>query len=69
MRFEWDPEKSRNNKEKHGIDFGSAKALWDDSDRIEIQAPYPIEDRHILIGRIDKRLRTAIYTIRKGQYD
>jgi uncharacterized protein len=30
MKFEWDPEKNRKNKVKHGIDFESAKAIWDD---------------------------------------
>lgn len=26
--FEWDPEKSRRNAEKHGISFFEARALW-----------------------------------------
>lgn len=26
--FEWDPEKSRKNFEKYGIDFVAAQALW-----------------------------------------
>jgi uncharacterized DUF497 family protein len=66
MKFEWDPEKSRSNKEKHGIDFSSAMELWDDVDRVEIRAPYPLEDRYIVIGKIRDRLWTAIYTSRKG---
>ena len=28
-KFEWDPEKSRRNLEKHGISFVEARALWD----------------------------------------
>jgi uncharacterized protein len=56
MRFEWDPEKSQGNKEKHGIDFESARELWSDVDRIEIGAPYPLEDRYIMIGKIRGRL-------------
>ena len=66
MRFEWDPEKSQSNKEKHGIDFESARELWSDVDGIEIGAPYPLEDRYIMIGKIGGRLWTAIYTVRKG---
>jgi uncharacterized DUF497 family protein len=65
MKFEWDPEKSRSNKEKHGIDFESAREIWSDADRIEIQASYPLEDRRIIIGKIRTRLWTAIYTLRK----
>ncbi|MFH1950508.1 MAG: BrnT family toxin [Pseudomonadota bacterium] len=66
MKFEWDPQKSRLNQIKHQIDFESAKPLWDDPDRIEIRAPYPLENRYVLIGRINNKLWSAIYTIRKG---
>ena len=33
--FEFDPAKSALNKDKHGIDFVEAQALWKDEDRIE----------------------------------
>ena len=64
MSFEWDSEKSVANKEKHGIDFSSAKLLWLDDNRIEIQASYPLEDRWILIGKQDNKLWTAVFTFR-----
>jgi uncharacterized DUF497 family protein len=32
--------------------------------RVEIQTSYPVEDRWILIGKIDSTLWTAIYTLR-----
>ena len=64
MEFEWDDEKSRTNKIKHGIDFDVAKELWNDSNRIEIQTPYPLEKRNILIGKIGKKLWTGIFTYR-----
>jgi len=38
MDFEYDPDKSRANKAKHGIDFEEAQALWDDPDLLEIPA-------------------------------
>jgi uncharacterized DUF497 family protein len=56
MRFEWDDEKSRTNKAKHDIDFDTAKKLWNDTNRVEILTSYPIENRSILIGKIDKKL-------------
>jgi hypothetical protein len=37
MKFEWDTEKSRVNKAKHGIDFDAAKEIWNDINRLEIQ--------------------------------
>ena len=64
MSFEWDLEKSIANKEKHGIDFEIAKLLWSDKNRGEIHAPYPVEDRWILIGKKENKLWTAIFTLR-----
>ncbi len=64
MNFDWDPIKRGLNREKHGIDFYSARMLWEDPDRIEIEAPYPLENRFILIGNLRNHLWTAIYTIR-----
>jgi uncharacterized DUF497 family protein len=64
MKFEWDDKKSLVNKSKHGIDFSKAIEMWRDDNRLEIQAPYPLEERSILIGKIDKKLWTAIFTYR-----
>lgn len=66
MEFEWDQEKSQTNKAKHGIDFDTAKKLWDDRNRVEIQAIYPLENRGILIGKIDTKLWTAVFTRRRN---
>jgi len=52
MQFEFDPEKSEKNKEKHGIDFYEAQALWDDPDLIEIPAKTTDEPRFLVIGKI-----------------
>ena len=64
MQFEWDVTKSTANKAKHGIDFNTAKNIWLDENRVEIQAPYPVEDRTILIDQYQDKLWTAIYTMR-----
>ena len=66
MEFEWDERKNRKNKNKHGIDFETAMKLWDDKNRIEIQTSFPIENRSILIGIIDKKLWSAIFTLRSN---
>jgi len=49
---------------KHGIDFDTAKYLWNDNNLVEIEAPYPLEHRSILIAMIGKKLWTAIFTKR-----
>lgn len=64
MKFEWDTAKSHTNRLKHGIDFETAKDIWLDDDRIEINAPHPVENRSIVIGKLHKKLWTAVYTLR-----
>jgi uncharacterized DUF497 family protein len=64
MEFEWNENKSRANKSKHGIDFNVAIELWKDQDRVEIQTNFPTEIRHALVGKIGDKLWTAIFTRR-----
>ena len=64
MIYEWDEHKNQANILKHGIDFEIATRLWNDPYRIEIQTSFTEEDRTILIGKIDKKLWSAIFTSR-----
>ncbi len=66
MTFEWDDDKSRKNIEKHGIGFETAKDLWHDENRIEIEVPHPVEERWIILGRVQGKIWAAIYTVRQG---
>jgi uncharacterized DUF497 family protein len=65
--FEFDPSKSRNNKEKHNIDFVEAQLLWEDPDRIEIPVRTEDEPRAIVIGTIKGKHWSAIITTRSEQ--
>jgi hypothetical protein len=64
MQFEFDPEKSEKNKEKHGIDFYQAQALWDDPDLIEIPAKTADEPRSLITGKIDEKHWSGVVTYR-----
>jgi uncharacterized DUF497 family protein len=64
MEFVFDEAKSRGNREKHGIDFVQAQALWLDSDRIEIPARTEDERRSMVIGRIGAQHWSAVITYR-----
>lgn len=64
MRFEYDSEKSDNNKKKQGIDFSDAQALWDDLDYIEIPAITTDEPRSLVIGKIDGKHWSGVITYR-----
>lgn len=64
MKFEFDPGKSDKNKEKHGIDFFQAQALWDDIDLIEIPVKTVDEPRFLVIGKITGKHWSGIITYR-----
>ena len=64
MEFEYDPNKSKANKEKHGIDFEEAKALWSDPRAVDVLGRSEGEPRFIRIGRIGERLWSAVFTQR-----
>ena len=64
MRFDWDPLKSAANNTKHGVDFETAKNLWRDENRVEIHVPYPDEERFIIVGKLNNKHWTAVYTVR-----
>ena len=67
MEFEFDPQKSAANKEKHGIDFIEAQALWNDPNLIEIPTRCVEELRFLIIGKIDGKHWAAIVTRRSGR--
>lgn len=64
IEFEFDKRKSEINKNKHGIDFIEAQALWEDKDRIEIPAKTIDEEHYLLIGKISDKCWSAIVTYR-----
>ena len=45
--FEFDENKSKINKQKHGIDFEEAKFLWNDDKMVEINRAYEILKEYI----------------------
>ena len=64
MLFEYNEAKSRSNKDKHGIDFVEAQALWQDEKRLEIAARSSDEPRWFVFARIGDKYWTAVITYR-----
>ena len=62
--FEYDQNKSRANKDKHGIDFQTAKGIWKDPNRLVIPAKCVEEVRFLLIAKLEGTIWAAIYTYR-----
>ena len=67
MEFEFDLKKSSSNKDKHGIDFEEAQALWHDPHLLEIEARSSDEPRFLLIGMIDDKHWSAVVTYREDK--
>jgi uncharacterized DUF497 family protein len=67
MDFEFDPAKSRSNRDKHGIDFEEAQALWKDDNLFELPVPSVEEIRLLAIGLIDDKYWTAVITYRSDR--
>jgi len=66
--FEWDREKAKKNKIKHGISFKTATAVFDDQNRIEEfdALHYWDEDRWQVIGMANDIL-FVVYTERRDR--
>jgi uncharacterized DUF497 family protein len=62
--FEYDPAKSASNKERHGIDFEEAKALWADSRRTRTPSEFIGEPRMVTTAEYNGKMFTAVYTER-----
>jgi len=63
-RFEYDPSKSRLNKERHGIDFELAQQLWN-ATHIIIPAKEVLgESRFLILGKLKEKVYAAVFTKR-----
>ncbi|CUX27023.1 BrnT family toxin [Rhizobium oryzihabitans] len=67
MDFEFDPAKSESNKDKHGIDFVEARALWLDEKRLVVLLETTSEERYIMIAQLRGKCWSAVYTYRNDR--
>ena len=69
MTFEYDKNKSRVNKEKHGIDFVEAQNLWQNENALVVPANIVDDEvRYALISVFQNKCYIAIYTLRNEVY-
>lgn len=68
MNYEWDPNKSKSNYRKHGVDFADAATVFADDYAITIPDDYPSEDRHVTLG-MDAlgRVLVVVFTWRRNR--
>ena len=70
MRFDWDPEKAKRNRAKHGVSFEEAVTVFDDPLYIDFFDPEHSDDenRFILVGRSNQqRILLVSYTEREDR--
>ena len=67
MEFEFDPSKSKANKNKHGIDFVEVQSLWLDPMLLEIAARTSDGPRFLVVGKLGGRYWSAVVTHRGGR--
>ena len=65
MKFEYDPNKSASNKQKHGLDFQEAQELWEDERLLILPLRFEDEPRQACIGKLRGKHWTAIMTCRE----
>lgn len=65
--FQYDPEKSQLNLEKHGVDLKQAQALWEDPKLVRILARSDDEPRTVVIARLEDQIWSAIVTDRDDE--
>ena len=64
LRFEFDDNKSKTNKEKHGIDFVEAQDLWNDEAGVIFDARSEDEKRYALVSKLSGKIWVMIFTLR-----
>ena len=63
MRYEWDLEKAKTNRQKHGICFADAVWIFDDDRALTIEDDQPDEQRFVTLGMDGfGRLLVVVYT-------
>ena len=69
VRFEWDEEKNRENKKKHGVPFSVAQYAFADPRRViaEDVSHSQIEQRYYCFGKVGERIMTVRFTYRENR--
>ena len=62
MRWIWDDNKNRTNKQKHGISFETASLVFDDRMAVSIPDPDADEERWRTIGMIGNVVVIVVHT-------
>jgi len=62
LRWTWDPDKNRENGQKHGLSFETAQLVFDDPLALSRPDPYPDEQRLQTVGVIRRVTVFVVHT-------
>jgi uncharacterized protein len=64
-KFEFDERKRQENITKHGLDFNTAKRVFEDESVFVFESPQEHDEkRYVAIGKISERILAVIFTFR-----
>jgi len=66
MNFEYDPNKDRLNRERHGVDFAEAQELWRNPHVVLPARRVRGEERRMIVWTIEGKVFVAIFTVGSG---
>ena len=61
MKFEWDPAKNRVNRQKHRVNFETARQVFDDPHVVFIADDHSSDERWLAIGAIDNVVLVVVH--------
>ena len=64
MCFEYDAQKSRSNKERHGVDFETTQELWETTHIVIPARNVKGENRFLILGQLRRKTYAAVFTQR-----
>ena len=62
MQWDWDPVKDRENLRKHGVSFAEAVPVFEDTNYLSVEDPYPYEQRWRTIGSVGPAVIIVVHT-------
>ena len=62
MQWEWEPEKDRQNRQKHGVSFANAVGVFDDPLQNTFDDPNLDEERLVTIGDTGEAVLYVVHT-------
>jgi len=65
VKVDWDENKNRANIAKHGIEFSTAKSVFDDPLFVTRLDPFPDEERFRTIGAAPNGILFVVHTIKE----